>query len=99
MYLIEHIAQNSYLYLSFLSTLLFVNNVIGILYIDPNFIQLFNSIFVGLVSLLLIYYFNPLKSGQLTRFHKKIGFTSGLLLMSTAGMRSLYYLYNISIGA
>jgi hypothetical protein len=95
MYIVEHVAQNSYLYLSFVSTLLLINNLIGIFYIDPNIIQLFNSIFVGLVSVLLIYYFNPLKGGQLTKFHRRIGFTAGILLMSTAGLRSIYYLYNI----
>lgn len=93
---ISKVMKESYYYLNFMTTLLYVNAIIGLFNINPEYAELINSAFILIVSVLLVIYFNPLRTKELTEFHRKLGFSAGLSLITTAGTGAFMRLYGDS---
>ena len=76
--------QKLYNFYLILSYFLYIAILFGVSFVSPFYLDTLNSIVKVLISLMLIYVFNPFKKKtELTSFEKDIIFSAGIYLLLT----------------
>ena len=53
---------------------------IGVWSAAPKYLSVIDDLFTTIVSLTLIYYFNPLMNTKFTNFHRQVAFSAGIVI-------------------
>jgi hypothetical protein len=68
---------------------LYLISFLGIWSQAPDYINYLDYFIRSIVSIVLIYYFNPFYNLNFTRFHKDIAFDAGVILFLSISLTSL----------
>lgn len=75
--------ERLYTYLTYTTYILYVLAFLGLWNSAPTYLDLFQSYLKLLVSLILIYYYNPFFKQSYNKIHKDVAFTAGLFLLTS----------------
>ena len=54
-----------------------------------KYLDILNEIYAIFVGIVLMYYFNPYHKEKLNKFHKKLAFSAGILIILTSSISAL----------
>jgi hypothetical protein len=72
---------------------LYVITFFGIWYVNPNYIQIITVIMQVYIAAFLMIRFNPFIKHELRQYDDRLIFASGFLLLTNAGVTSLFLKY------
>jgi hypothetical protein len=84
-----------YKYLTYSIYILYVLAFLGLWASAPEYLDIFQSYLKLIISLILIYYFNPFTKTNIKYYHlhKEVAFTAGIFLLTSISFDSLRGLY------
>ncbi len=74
------VTQWSYTWTKIAVISLYILGVLGIWSEAPAYLQMIDGIFNIIISLTLIYFFNPLRKTKCNDFHRKVVFSAGIAI-------------------
>jgi hypothetical protein len=79
--------------------ILYILSLVGVWASAPKYLNLLDNIMKIVVSVILIYFFNPWKKTKCTNFHRKIVFTSAFFILFSVSFNSIlqafpYHFFN-----
>ena len=89
--------KDIYYILYFITVILYIVGFLGIWSSSPKYLSLFDIIFKIFISVMLIYYFNPLNHTVMTQFHKELGFSAGIALFTSFSLHYIKYIFGKTI--
>jgi hypothetical protein len=75
--------EKAYKYLSYISYVLYIITFLGLWNSAPDYLEIFQTYLKFLISIVLIYYFNPFVTYRYNNVHKDIAFTAGIFLITS----------------
>ena len=81
--------KNLYYLLNLAFVILYIFSIFGIWEYSHHYLDELNEIYKIFISLSLIYFFNPWSKEKFNKFHKKIAFNAGLLLILTSSIAGI----------
>lgn len=79
-----------YYYLTYAIYILYVVIFFGLWNSAPEYMEIFNYFIRTLIALVLLYSFNPFSKTKLTKFHKDVAFSAGILILLSLSLNSLH---------
>lgn len=91
--------ENLYMTILYLSYVLYFIAFTGILSLDPSYLTVLETVIKYYISIMLLIRFNPFIERKITKFDKKLVFTSALLLFisTTAYSIAINYFKNLNV--
>ena len=81
--------ENIFLLMTYFSYLLYFFVYFNVWNNAPEYLNTVSDLLQLYVALLLIYFFNPLTKKLYGKFHKKLAFSSGIMLLTSISFESL----------
>ena len=91
--------ENLYMTILYLSYVLYFIAFTGVLSLDPSYLTVLETVIKYYISIMLLIRFNPFIERKITKFDKKLVFTSALLLFisTTAYSIAINYFKNLNV--
>jgi hypothetical protein len=89
------IVQKTYFYGKLLFWFLYIITLLGVWDKAPEYLNAVDETFKVVIAFILIYFFNPLVKTECTGFHRKVVFTSAIMLLFSSSLKSI--LQNVPI--
>ena len=78
--------KNIYKTLTFLFWGIYLISIFGVWKAAPSYLEEIDSVFKILISLFIIYYFNPFTKTRFTDFHREVIFKAGVMLFLSSSL-------------
>ena len=91
--LIFALLEKTYFSIKFVFWILYIIVLFGVWAAAPKYLNIVDDVLKVVVALTLIYFFHPWKHTKCTDFHRKVVFTSAIILLLNSSLKS--FLQNI----
>lgn len=89
----QHILEKTYFITKFVFWTLYIIVLFGVWSAAPKYLNMVDDVLKIVVGVTLIYFFNPWTKTVCTNFHRKVVFTSAVILLLNSSLKS--FLQNI----
>jgi len=89
------LVQNTYWTLKIGSIVLYLIVMLGVWSSAPKYLNIVRDAFMTLIAVILIYFFNPSRTGNCDKFQRSVVFTAGIAILFQLSV--FHYLNPVSI--
>ena len=83
------VLEKTYLITKFVFWILYIIVLLGVWAAAPKYLDIVDDVLKIVVGLPLVYFFNPFTKTVCTNFHRKVVFTSAIILLFSSSLKTI----------
>ena len=83
------VLEKTYLITKFVFWILYIIVLLGVWAAAPKYLDIVDDVLKIVVGMTLVYFFNPFTKTVCTNFHRKVVFTSAIILLFSSSLKTI----------